>query len=65
MTNSKATTKPCVIDADSHISEPHDLWTSRVEPRFRDLVPHVVRGDDGLDTWSASVPTSSCTSTGA
>jgi uncharacterized protein len=40
-----------VVDADSHISEPHDLWTSRVSPKHRALVPHVVRGNDGLDTW--------------
>ena len=40
-----------VVDADSHISEPHDLWTSRVSPNHRALVPHVVRGNDGLDTW--------------
>ena len=31
-----------VIDADSHISEPEDLWTSRVSRRkWGDLVPHV------------------------
>jgi predicted TIM-barrel fold metal-dependent hydrolase len=40
-----------VVDADSHISEPHDLWTSRVAAKHRDIVPHVVRGADGLDTW--------------
>lgn len=51
MTTSRDTTGIPVIDADSHISEPHDLWTSRVGARYRDLVPHVVRGDDGLDTW--------------
>ena len=31
-----------VIDADSHISEPEDLWTSRVSrQKWGDLVPHV------------------------
>lgn len=31
-----------VIDVDSHISEPHDLWTSRVSTqRWGELVPHV------------------------
>lgn len=40
-----------VVDADTHISEPHDLWTSRVPARYRDYVPHVVRGDDGIDRW--------------
>ena len=30
-----------VADADSHIIEPADLWTSRVSPRWGDLIPHV------------------------
>jgi predicted TIM-barrel fold metal-dependent hydrolase len=30
-----------VADADSHIIEPADLWTSRVSPKWGDLVPHV------------------------
>ena len=30
-----------VADADSHIIEPADLWTSRVSSRWGDLVPHV------------------------
>ena len=28
-----------VISSDSHIFEPSDLWTSRVEPQFRDRAP--------------------------
>ncbi|MEX0783506.1 MAG: amidohydrolase family protein [Dehalococcoidia bacterium] len=31
-----------VVDADSHVSEPEDLWTSRVSSTWGDLVPHVV-----------------------
>lgn len=31
-----------VIDADSHLIEPADLWTSRVASKYRDLVPRVV-----------------------
>ena len=31
-----------VIDVDTHISEWHDLWTSRAPARFKDLVPRVV-----------------------
>jgi predicted TIM-barrel fold metal-dependent hydrolase len=31
-----------VIDADSHVSEPEDLWTSRISSKWGDLVPHVV-----------------------
>ncbi|TDC70731.1 amidohydrolase [Actinomadura sp. GC306] len=30
-----------VADADSHIIEPADLWTSRVSAKWGDLVPHV------------------------
>jgi uncharacterized protein len=30
-----------VADADSHIIEPADLWTSRVSSKWGDLVPHV------------------------
>ena len=39
-----------LISSDSHVIEPADLWTSRIEPRFRDRAPHVVREDDG-DWW--------------
>ena len=30
-----------VADVDSHIIEPADLWTSRVDSKWGDLVPHV------------------------
>lgn len=30
-----------VADVDSHIIEPADLWTSRVNPKWGDLIPHV------------------------
>lgn len=42
-----------VIDTDTHVVEPYDLWTSRVSTtRWGDLVPHV-RWDDELhrDMW--------------
>jgi predicted TIM-barrel fold metal-dependent hydrolase len=32
-----------VIDADSHVTEPADLWTSRLPRKWRDSAPHVVR----------------------
>ena len=35
-----------IIDVDSHISEPHDLWTSRAPASLRDRVPRVVRDGD-------------------
>ena len=40
-----------VIDSDTHYTEPHDLWTSRVSGKMKDLVPHVVRQDNGRDQW--------------
>ncbi|TDJ10457.1 MAG: amidohydrolase [Deltaproteobacteria bacterium] len=40
-----------VIDADTHITEPADVWTSRVPAKFRDKAPHIVRNDDGVDIW--------------
>ena len=30
-----------VIDTDTHVSEPPDLWTSRVPAKWNDVVPHV------------------------
>ena len=35
------------ISADSHIVEPPDMYTGRIEPRFRDRAPHLVSRDDG------------------
>jgi predicted TIM-barrel fold metal-dependent hydrolase len=39
-----------VVDADTHLTEPHELWTSRAPLRFRDRVPQVKRVD-GVATW--------------
>ncbi|HEY4685088.1 MAG TPA: amidohydrolase, partial [Dehalococcoidia bacterium] len=36
-----------VLSADSHILEPPDLWTTRMEKRFRDKAPHVVKDFNG------------------
>ena len=30
-----------IIDTDTHVVEPPDLWTSRVASKWGDLVPHV------------------------
>jgi predicted TIM-barrel fold metal-dependent hydrolase len=30
-----------VIDADTHLTEAHDLWTSRAPAKFKDRVPHI------------------------
>jgi predicted TIM-barrel fold metal-dependent hydrolase len=49
-----------IIDTDTHVSEPEDLWTSRVSTnRWGDLVPHA-RWDPELEErvwWWAGEPT--------
>jgi uncharacterized protein len=35
-----------IIDADTHLVEPPDLWTSRLPGRFGDLIPHVLWDPD-------------------
>jgi predicted TIM-barrel fold metal-dependent hydrolase len=40
-----------VIDADTHYSEPHNLWTSRVPSKYHDLVPHVADDGKGGQCW--------------
>jgi predicted TIM-barrel fold metal-dependent hydrolase len=41
-----------IIDTDTHVVEPPDLWTSRLSAKWGDLVPHV-RWDDhaGEEAW--------------
>ena len=41
----------CVIDTDTHITEPHDLWTSRAPSVYKDRVPRVVEVD-GVEMWA-------------
>ena len=38
------------IDVDTHITEPSDVWTSRVSKKWGDRVPHVERRE-GRDIW--------------
>ena len=63
------TTAP-IISADSHVTEPPDTYTARIDKRFRDRAPRLVhdatRGDlfviDGLDKpirWAWSPPPAS------
>jgi predicted TIM-barrel fold metal-dependent hydrolase len=41
-----------VIDADTHITEPGDLWTSRLPAKYKDAAPRIVRDPEtGIDTW--------------
>lgn len=39
-----------VISSDSHVFEPADVWTARLDARWRDQAPHVVAADDA-DWW--------------
>ena len=39
-----------IISSDSHVIEPPDLWSDRIESRFRDQAPRVVSEDTG-DWW--------------
>ena len=36
-----------LVSADSHIAEPPDLWTTRIDRKFRDRAPHLVSTDRG------------------
>jgi predicted TIM-barrel fold metal-dependent hydrolase len=39
-----------LISSDSHVYEPQDLWTTRMDAKVRDRAPHIVRQEDG-DWW--------------
>lgn len=39
-----------VIDADTHLTEPHDLWIKRAPAKYKDRVPRVEE-IDGQPTW--------------
>ncbi len=43
--------KYTIIDADTHVTETPDLWTSRAPASMRDRVPFVVTGADGSQRW--------------
>ncbi len=40
-----------IIDADTHVTETADLWTSRAPASMRDRVPHVVTSANGTMRW--------------
>ena len=40
-----------VVDADTHLTEPHDLWTSRAPAQWAERLPHV-REVDGRPMWT-------------
>ena len=37
-----------IIDCDTHITEPHDLWTSRTSAKYKDKVPQIKEKDGKL-----------------
>ena len=39
-----------VIDVDTHLTEPPDVWTARMPERLHDVIPHIERRD-GFDVW--------------
>jgi uncharacterized protein len=39
-----------IVDCDTHMTEPHDLWTSRAPAKYAERVPRVV-DVDGTPTW--------------
>lgn len=41
-----------IIDVDSHITEPPDVWTARMPKSLHEQVPHIERVD-GEDVWMA------------
>ena len=40
-----------IIDSDTHVTEPADVWTSRVPARMRDSVPRVETDGKGQQWW--------------
>ena len=42
-----------VIDVDTHLTEPADLWTSRLPSRYKDQAPRIVRDQEsGVESWA-------------
>jgi uncharacterized protein len=40
-----------IIDADTHVTETADVWTSRAPAEMRDRVPHMISDSDGTVRW--------------
>ncbi len=41
-----------VIDVDTHITEPGDVWTKRLPEKWRERAPRIERNADGADVWT-------------
>ena len=47
-----------IIDADSHVCEPPDTWTSRMPSKWGDLIPRIKHNEElGADLWYNEFPT--------
>jgi predicted TIM-barrel fold metal-dependent hydrolase len=40
-----------IIDVDTHVTEPPDLWTSRMPSKYGDMIPRVVEEASGDEVW--------------
>lgn len=40
-----------IISADTHITEPPDIWTNHLEERYQEAAPKLVRDHEGGDAW--------------
>ena len=40
-----------IISSDNHINETPDLWTSRIEPKFKDRCPQLVTVEGEGQIW--------------
>ncbi|MFP6770990.1 MAG: amidohydrolase family protein [Alphaproteobacteria bacterium] len=43
--------KYLMVSADTHANEPADLWATRIEPEYRDRIPHIETDAKG-DMWN-------------
>jgi predicted TIM-barrel fold metal-dependent hydrolase len=43
--------KYLMVSADTHANEPADLWAKRIEPEYRDRIPHIETNAKG-DMWN-------------
>ena len=56
-------TADTILSSDSDVIEPPDLWTTRIEPRFRERAPRVVQEEDGDWSFVGGIPGSAPPST--
>jgi len=40
-----------LVSIDDHMIEPPDMYENHVPAKWKDLVPKVVRNDQGIDEW--------------